>query len=296
MKMYPFLTLGVTALLAGCAAKPVEEQHYIDSDRLADAVIENIESQADLFMSITIDHSRLANASGEPLSPSRVVMFHDLPLEAELVAMNPLIALDMPMKLLSYQEANAKEAHLIWNHSDYLQSRYNVQFSQQQIERYNQVMSQALDGIDTSKFNIFSRTDMKDNAVITLTSELSFDDTVKQALKVISGNDDVTIFNQIDYQSVANDQGIALKPTYLIMYGAPAPGGKAMMHAQTMGLDAFPQKLLVWEGEEGDINVSFNNLLLLAERQDASKSFPLRMIQKRIYWSLEDAFEASNEK
>jgi hypothetical protein len=69
-----------------------------------------------------------------------------------------------------------------------------------------------------------------------------------------------------------------------------------MMHAQTMGLDAFPQKLLVWEGEEGDINVSFNNLLLLAERQDASKSFPLRMIQKRIYWSLEDAFEASNEK
>jgi len=105
MRAYAFLTLGFIALLAGCTAKPVEDQHYIDSDRLADAVIENIESQADLSMSITIDHSRLANAAGEPLSPSRVVMFHDLSLEAELVAMNSLIALDMPMKLLSYQEA-----------------------------------------------------------------------------------------------------------------------------------------------------------------------------------------------
>ncbi|MGR5220251.1 DUF302 domain-containing protein [Vibrio parahaemolyticus] len=150
MKMYPFLILGVTALLAGCAAKPVEEQHYIDSDRLADAVIENIESQTDLSMSITIDHSRLANAAGESLSPSRVLMFHDLPLEADLVAMNPLIALDMPMKILSYQEAKEEKAHLIWNHTDYLQSRYNIQFTQQQIERYNQAMSQALDGIDTS--------------------------------------------------------------------------------------------------------------------------------------------------
>ncbi|CAH6814941.1 DUF302 domain-containing protein [Vibrio chagasii] len=296
MKMYPFLTLGVAALLVGCAAKPVEEQQYIDSDRLADAVIENIENQTDLSMSTTIDHSRLANAAGEPLSPSRVVMFHDLPLEAELVAMNPLIALDMPMKLLSYQEAKAEEAHLIWNHSDYLQARYNVQFSQQQIERYNQVMSQALDGIDTSKFKSFSRNDMKDDAVIALTSELSFDDTVKQAIKVISGNDDVTVFNQIDYQSVANDQGIALNPTYLIMYGAPAPGGKAMMHAQTMGLDAFPQKLLVWEDDSGEVKVSFNDLALLAERQGVKQTFSLLMIQKRIYWSLEDAFEKSDEQ
>jgi uncharacterized protein (DUF302 family) len=157
-------------------------------------------------------------------------------------------------------------------------------------------MNQALDGIDTSKFKSFSRNDMKENAVITLTSELSFDDTVKQAIKVISGNDDVTIFNQIDYQSVANDQGIALNPTYLIMYGAPAPGGKAMMHAQTMGLDAFPQKLLVWEDDSGEVKVSFNDLLLLAERQGGSKTIPLRMIQKRIYWSLEDAFEKSDEQ
>ncbi|MGR5222740.1 DUF302 domain-containing protein [Vibrio parahaemolyticus] len=132
---------------------------------------------------------------------------------------------------------------------------------------------------------------MKNNAVITLTSQLSFDDTVTQALKVISSNDDVTIFNQIDYQEVASNQGVPLKPTFLIMYGAPAPGGKAMMHAQTMGLDAFPQKLLVWEDESGEVKVSFNDLVLLAERQEVKKSLSLLMIQKRIYWSLEHAFE-----
>jgi uncharacterized protein (DUF302 family) len=180
---------------------------------------------------------------------------------------------------------------LIWNHTDYLQSRYNIQFTQQQIERYNQAMGRALDGIDTSNLKSFSRNEMKNNAVITLTSQLPFDDTVTQALKVISSNDDVTIFNQIDYQEVASNQGVPLKPTLLIMYGAPAPGGKAMMHAQTMGLDAFPQKLLVWEDESGEVKVSFNDLVLLAERQEVKKSLSLLMIQKRIYWSLEHAFE-----
>lgn len=80
---------------------------------------------------------------------------------------------------------------------------------------------------------------------------MSLEETIRKALEVISRNDDVTIFKEIDYQKLAAQNDVKLPPTYLIMYGAPSPGGKAMKQAQTLGLDAFPQKLLVWQNEMG---------------------------------------------
>ncbi len=55
-----------------------------------------------------------------------------------------------------------------------------------------------------------------------------------------------------------------------------------MKGAATLGLDAFCQKFLVWEDAEGDIHLSFNDLLAIADRQDVSKSIPLRVINFRL--------------
>ena len=52
--------------------------------------------------------------------------------------------------------------------------------------------------------------------------------------------------------------------------------------AVTLGLDAFCQKFLVWEDEQGRVFLSFNDLLALAERQDVPKRLPLRVINFRL--------------
>ncbi|MCA9195844.1 MAG: hypothetical protein KDB03_28965, partial [Planctomycetales bacterium] len=62
----------------------------------------------------------------------------------------------------------------------------------------------------------------------------------------------------------------------------PGPGGKAMASAPTLGLDAFCQKLLIWQDEKGTVHVTFNDLRVLAARQEVSGGLPLRVINGRL--------------
>ena len=55
-----------------------------------------------------------------------------------------------------------------------------------------------------------------------------------------------------------------------------------MRDAPTLGLDAFCQKLLIWEDDQKKVHLSFNDLLLIAERHDANKSIALRIIDFRL--------------
>jgi uncharacterized protein (DUF302 family) len=64
-----------------------------------------------------------------------------------------------------------------------------------------------------------------------------------------------------------------------------------MADAPTLGLDAFCQKLLVWEDESGAVQVSFNDLLAIAERQDVPKAVALRVINRRLGSTFSGALE-----
>ena len=86
--------------------------------------------------------------------------------------------------------------------------------------------------------------------------------------------------------------GITLAPTYMILFGGPGPGGKAMAEAPTLGLDAFCQKFLVWQDEEGNVFLSFNDLVALAQRQQVAVAPVLRVINLR----LKRTFTAALEK
>jgi len=62
-----------------------------------------------------------------------------------------------------------------------------------------------------------------------------------------------------------------------------------MAEAPTLGLDAFCQKFLIWEDASGQIKLSFNDLLALAERQDVDKAMALRVINYRLNKTFGDA-------
>ena len=85
--------------------------------------------------------------------------------------------------------------------------------------------------------------------------------------------------------------GVELQPNSLILFGGPAPGAKAMTKSPTLGLDAFCQKFLVWQDDEGKVYLSFKDLLALAERQNVAKSIPLRVINYRLNKVFGEALE-----
>ena len=59
-----------------------------------------------------------------------------------------------------------------------------------------------------------------------------------------------TIFAEIDQAAAANEAGLHLRPTTLIVFGSPKGGTPLMDAFPLMALD-LPLKLVVWEGSDG---------------------------------------------
>ena len=82
---------------------------------------------------------------------------------------------------------------------------------------------------------------------VTKTSRLSFPATVTALCEAIAaaGN---TVFATIDQSAAAEDAGLSLRPTTLIVFGNPKAGTPLMEAYPLVALD-LPLKLLVWEDD-----------------------------------------------
>jgi uncharacterized protein (DUF302 family) len=75
----------------------------------------------------------------------------------------------------------------------------------------------------------------------------------------------MTIFAHVDHAAGANEVGLSLRPTDLLIFGNAKGGTPLMQSAQTMGID-LPLKVLVWQDAAGDTWLSYNDPSWLAQR------------------------------
>jgi uncharacterized protein (DUF302 family) len=106
---------------------------------------------------------------------------------------------------------------------------------------------------------------MLQKGIITKTSNNSIDLTYQKLRAALSNNPNLKIIAELDHQANAASVGLELLPTKIIMFGNPRLGTPLMQNAQTTGLD-LPQKILVYQTEDGSVKVSFNDPLYLKER------------------------------
>ena len=279
------------ALLSGCGnSEPLTSERYLESDKLFDQIVSNIESAPDLKKVIDIDHSRMGNEAGSEMPPSRVIMFSNNSLEAELVAENPLTAIDLPLRILAY-EAEFGQSKVIYNSYDFLESRYQLSSNARLKELYTTSLKTVLTGVNPEKVSSFENDKLTENAVTTIQSPYDFETTLSKVIGAIESQDDTILFDQIDFQKNASTLSISTQPATLLLFGAPGPGAKAMSSAPTLGLDAFCQKFLVWKDSNDHVFLSYNNILELAERQNVSKSIALRFVSFRLNSVFEEALE-----
>jgi uncharacterized protein (DUF302 family) len=74
-----------------------------------------------------------------------------------------------------------------------------------------------------------------------------------------------TVFNVIDHSGIAEKVGVQMPESKLVMFGKPAVGAAVMRAAPLAALD-LPLKVLVWEGRDGAVSVSYNSPEFLAGR------------------------------
>ena len=287
-----FIILLSASIVAACGdPDPVTHDRYESSDHLIAVMESNVSESEQLEKIVTIDHSRLGAEAGSVMPPANVLIFSNPTLESQLVSINPLTAIDLPLRVLAYESVTDNSTKIAFNSFEYISSRYALRDTQGLKSMFDDTMSTVLQGVEQVQIQPFEDDTMQPHGIVTLDSPFDFDTTVQRLAAAIDGQDDTVWFGRVDFQERGMDQGIELPPALLLLFGAPAPGAKAMAEAPTLGLDAFCQKLLVWEDEEGIVRVSFNDLLAIAERQGAPKSVALRVINRRLESTFSGALE-----
>lgn len=95
-------------------------------------------------------------------------------------------------------------------------------------------------------------------------SELSFNDTIS-ALKDNLNAMEFTIIAEVDHSAAAEKVNMTLLPTRLIIFGKPIGGTPLIQETSLFALD-LPLKLLINEDINGDVFISFNDPVYLAQR------------------------------
>jgi uncharacterized protein (DUF302 family) len=110
---------------------------------------------------------------------------------------------------------------------------------------------------------------MPARGVSRIKSKHSVADTASRLADLLNSKG-VKIFGRIDQRSEAEQVGLALRPTELIIFGDPKTGTPLMEAYPSLALD-LPLKALIYEDTSGDVWLCFNSPEYLAERHGMAK-------------------------
>jgi len=104
----------------------------------------------------------------------------------------------------------------------------------------------------------------KSNGIVDILSNHSVDQTVEKLQAILKAKG-VTLFALIDHSGEAENVGMTMPPTKLLIFGNPKAGTPIMLAAPSVAID-LPLKILVWKDGSGKVWVSYNSPAYLEER------------------------------
>jgi len=84
----------------------------------------------------------------------------------------------------------------------------------------------------------------------------------------------LTVFARIDHADGAEQVGMALPPTELVIFGTAKVGTALMQCDRTVGID-LPLKALIWENDAGKVLLGYNDSGWLGSRHDLAACAPV---------------------
>jgi uncharacterized protein (DUF302 family) len=275
-------------LLAACSSPEPGKNRQAELEQI-DAALAQVERNAiagQIQPLFDIDHSRMAEKSGEVLDASRVAFYTSPKLNSQVLQSQIRAGLDLPYRVQGYYEHG--EFKIRYTDIQYLQIRHGLQDSQLLAEiemEINKLVSDLPDVRPVSQDGL-----VKDYGIIELDSEFAFDETVDRLKTAILAQGDTIWFQNIDFQQQALDFDIELPRAMLLVFGAPGPGAIAMREYPSIGLDAFGQKVLVYE-QDDKVKVIYNDIPAFAELHYGDNAIVHKVIKFRLNSTLSSAIE-----
>ncbi|PHR16677.1 MAG: hypothetical protein COA38_21640 [Fluviicola sp.] len=214
---------------------------------------------------VKLDHHRMAERNGAETPPAIVSIFaDDSSIVSELISKNQLIGVDMPFKILAYTEPDSQKASYAYTSAEFIQRRHDLK--EEDLTAYKNVID---DVVAQLPQDLISSTDcsMVENGfgIINIESDFDFNLTLEKIREMVRDNQTNRRFSEIDLQKDAKGFDISVGPTMLCLFGVPEVGAEAMYDATKIGLDAFCQKVLVYEDPDGGVHVACNDATKFGE-------------------------------
>jgi uncharacterized protein (DUF302 family) len=104
------------------------------------------------------------------------------------------------------------------------------------------------------------------NGIIQIVSRHSVNQTLAN-LQDLLDQKGIRIFAIVDHSGEAAKVGLSMQPTKLVIFGSPKAGTPVMIAAPSTAID-LPLKILISEGKDGKVLVSYNDNEWLTERHE----------------------------
>lgn len=266
--LLPFISCGVGGgLFKGGIGNSAEGVNYASASMSVEEAYEKfrlaLQENEEISIIAEVDHAAKAAAANLELPASKIIFFGNPRVGTQLMQKDQLVGLDLPLRVLFYQ--NDEEVVALFNSASYLENRYNL--------KGNNTLQQISSNLD----NLIGKTMETEvvwgksagvrnsQGIKTVKSSRGFEETWSSVIEILNKNEDIEIVSRLDHRENAAGVGMELRPTRLIIFGNPSLGTPLMQSAISTGLD-LPQKMLVWEDEDGTVNISFNTPQFLQTR------------------------------
>lgn len=217
-----------------------------------------------------VDHSNNAASVDLILPPTKIIFFGNPKLGTPLMQKNQLAGLDLPQKMLVFQEAT-DSVYLAYNNTEYLKNRHGLD-DVATLPMIEGALKSFATGAGKGELEVALNNKVElGEGIITKTSNQNFVETYKSLRTAIEDNENLKIVAQLSHHANAESVDMELDPTRLIIFGNPKLGSPLMQNAQTTALD-LPQKMLVWRDADKVVHVSYNDPAFLVKRHGITEN------------------------
>jgi len=256
----PFGDASIDGLVVNDGTRPVTES----IGALQDAIANN-DALRELAL---VDHRANAASVDLTLRPTTVLLFGNPALGTQLMQANQQAGLDLPQKMLAWEDESGT-TRIAYNRADYLRERHAL-------SGVDEVLGTIAGALNTLA-GVTAGSELTppvpsggggtdaDEGVLALASTRGVDETYAALIEAIDAIGPLNVLAEVDHGANAGSVGMTLRPTRLAIFGNPAAGTPLMQAAQDSAID-LPQKMLVFEREDGTVTIAWNDPAYVAER------------------------------
>ena len=207
-----------------------------------------------------VDHQANASSVELELRPTSVTLFGNPLLGTPLMQINQLAGLDLPQKMFAWTDAEG-QSNIAYNSPVYLRGRHGLNEAQATLDTIDGALQALASNAGGQEFvpAVVTAPGLGEGIIVT-PSENDMDTTYNNLRSAIDAAAPLRLVAEVDHSANAANVGLELLPTRLIIFGNPNLGTPLMQEGQSIGID-LPQKMLVFQNEQGQVSIAYNCLL-----------------------------------